>query len=237
MYSTGYTEYLKLVMTDMYVQANRIKTDYIMGIASEHASMKGKMLDIGCGAGELLRAAAAADWLAYGIEANGGFIAECHKNGFNVEHGFFPDSMKNGEKYELITMLDVLEHMENPVEFACKAKEYLANSGMLVIQVPNLNSLFIRLEGCKNTTFCPGHWSYFTPATLTIVLRQAGFECVFSETIISEFDKIKSFPDAAIKGMIKQLTGNEVNMADFSIDWLHANLLGYKILAVYKKLC
>ncbi len=131
-------------------------------------------------------------------------------------------------------MLDVLEHIVNPIEFLNYVKEYLAPNGIILIQVPNLDSLYIQLDGEKNSNFCIGHWSYFTPRTLDIILEKAGFENLFLETYISEFDKIQQFPQDEICRVAQEITGKSVIESDITIDWLHRNLLGYKIFGIYR---
>jgi|GEM_PF-1483826 len=231
-----YEIYLQLKKQPLYQKLEQTKAQYIVQVANQFAEQKGMMLDIGSGIGSLVLEAKNSGWNATGIEANPTFIEESLKKGLKIVQGFFPEAMQKIDlhSYDFISMLDVLEHIVNPVEFLRSVKQYLSSTGILLIQVPNLNSLLIRLDGEKNNNFCIGHWSYFTPATLDKVLQQAGFEGIFLETYISEFDKIQKFTEVDICRVVQELTGKSVDMNQINIDWLHEHLLGYKIFGVYK---
>jgi len=233
-----YAVYLQLKQHPVYRELEQKKARYIVQTANQFAKHKGHFLDVGSAVGSVVLAAQDHAWDATGIEANPVFINESKQKSLNIVSGFFPDSLaltKYAAFFHAISMLDVLEHMINPVEFLNGVKKYLTPAGIVLIQVPNLNSLHIQLDGRKNSNFCIGHWSYFTPTTLNATLEKAGFENVFLETYISEFDKIQAFSEQDIQEKIKQLTGKRLeNLTAFNIDWLQANLLGYKIFGVYK---
>jgi len=229
--------YLSLKNTPNYTEIEKKKSKYIIQILNKFISLRGTILDIGSGAGSIISAAEDDGWIATGIEANPLFYNHAKSKGLDVIPGFFPEVFQNksGNIYHVISILDVLEHQERPIEFLLSIKKYLSNEGLLVIQVPNFNSLYIRLDGPKNNNFCIGHWSYFTPQTLNNVMEKAGFENLFLETYISEFDKIQQFHETKIQNVIKELTGKSLNnLNELTIDWLHENLLGYKIFGVYR---
>lgn len=234
--TSAYDIYLRLKNHPLYQKLEQTKAQYIVQVANQFTEKKGMMLDIGSGTGSLVLEAKNEGWNATGIEANPTFIEESLNKNLKIIQGFFPEAMQEIDlhSYNFISMLDVLEHLVNPVEFLRLVKQYLSSAGILLIQVPNLNSLLIRLDGEKNNNFCIGHWSYFTPATLDKVLQQVGFEQIFLETYISEFDKIQKFAEVDICRVVQELTGKSVDMNQINIDWLHEHLLGYKIFGVYK---
>lgn len=232
-----YHIYLRLKKQPVYQQLEQTKANYIIQTAYQLLKQRGNILDIGSAVGSVVSAAQQQGWNATGIEINPLFLQESQAKNLNIIEGFFPDAMPidSISSYQAISMLDVLEHIVNPIEFIGTVKKYLASKGIILIQVPNLNSLYIQLDGSNNSNFCIGHWSYFTPQTLNMTLEKAGFENLFLETYISEFDKIQQFPEAEIKSMIHQLTGKEPgNIKELTIDWLHENLLGYKIFGIYR---
>lgn len=71
-------------------------------------------------------------------------------------------------------ILEVLEHVADPLGFLTKASAHLAPGGRLFVQVPNWDSLLFRLDGAKSSAVVPGRWRYFTPETLRDVLARAG---------------------------------------------------------------
>jgi 2-polyprenyl-3-methyl-5-hydroxy-6-metoxy-1,4-benzoquinol methylase len=74
---------------------------------------------------------------------------------------------KSTSKFDLITMMHVLEHLENPLEFLKNLrKNWLASQGALLIEVPNTYS---------HDSFEFPHVSAFTPHSLHEILKQSGY--------------------------------------------------------------
>ena len=227
-----------LVKTNsVYGQLEERKAEYIIERAMSFHGNSGRMLDIGCSSGKMLIAARKFGWEAIGIEANPDAALPLALEGFRVINGFFPQDSPVGDgNFDLIAMLDVLEHVEDPVSMLDETRAYLKRGGILAIQVPNFNSLAIRLEGGRSSNVCHGHWSYFTPKSLAHVALKAGFIELSSETIISEIDRIRFYSFAKICQMTKAVAGTAVSsMREITPDWLHRHRLGYKILAYHRK--
>jgi 2-polyprenyl-3-methyl-5-hydroxy-6-metoxy-1,4-benzoquinol methylase len=214
------------------------KAEYVMEKAALFLGPPGRMLDIGCSTGKMLQVAKKHGWDPIGIEANAEAACLAREEALDVISGFFPEDMpENKESFDLITMLDVLEHAEEPVHLLKQVCTYLRPEGLAVIQVPNFDSLLIRLDGASNNNLCQGHWSYFTTDTLNKVAEEAGFTTVTNETIISELDRIMAFPPRRICETAKTIRGFIVDDTnDITADWIHEHFLGYKILAFYRKL-
>ena len=67
-------------------------------------------------------------------------------------------------------------------------------------------------------------------------MEKAGFEKLFSETIISELDRILRFDPNRIKTTIQDITGNSPNsIKQLTADYLHQNFMGYKLFGIYRK--
>jgi 2-polyprenyl-3-methyl-5-hydroxy-6-metoxy-1,4-benzoquinol methylase len=230
------TRYHELKSTSIYSELEEKKASYIVMKLGEFVINKGTMLDIGSSNGRLMLSALKQGWSTHGIEANADLVADCLAQQLQVKQGFFPDDMpRHWAEFDLITMLDVLEHVERPIEFLEKVQGLLKPNGLVVIQVPNFNSLIIRLEGAKDSNFCHGHWTYYEPATLDRVMQKAGFVKLFSETIISELDRILQFEEMQVMATIKEITGRElVSLDQLTVEYLHQNSLGYKVLAIYR---
>jgi 2-polyprenyl-3-methyl-5-hydroxy-6-metoxy-1,4-benzoquinol methylase len=224
--------YLQLKRNDDYAALERLKARYIVQMALQHAPDARSLLEIGSGAGRLLSAARDAGLSVLGVEANAGFAAESRALGHEVLEGWFPEvlEMTRGP-FDVVAMLDVLEHCLDPRGFLRAVAARLAPNGVIVIQVPNYDSLLVRLEGAASSVVCHGHWNYFTPATLERCLRAASVDLLAAETIISEADRIAAFPRTRVAALAHEICGEVPPTQAPEAEWLHAHGLGYKLLA------
>lgn len=83
------------------------------------------------------------------------------------------------ERFELIAMTHVLEHIYNPLEVLIKVKKNLLNNGHLIIEVP----LWEQIEKQPVGVLTFEHVNYFTETTLVSMLNAAGFEAVYSDKL------------------------------------------------------
>ncbi len=227
---------LGLKGNEAYRSLEQRKVAYILGRIARHGGSRGTLLDIGPANGALLSLAQAKGWTAWGLESNPAYVAECRRTGLRVEQGIFPQDLPaEWPRFNAVVMLDVLEHAPAPLDFLGRVRDRLEPGGILAIQVPNLDSLRIRLEGAANNNFILGHWSFFSPETLDGVVARAGFVPVGRETIISELDRIVQHPPALIRRMIADLRGVRIPDGDV-IDsaLIHKFELGYKVLALFR---
>ena len=212
------------------------KAAYLIGRLGASVTSRGLLLDIGCSTGVLLDAARNDSWRTVGVEANPELAAIAQSKGHEVTVGFFPDVLPAGVRPDAICVLDVLEHAERPLDFLNLLSDCLSADGRLLIQVPNFDSLIVRLEGAANSTLDIGHWSYFTPKTLDAMLARAGFRALGTETIISEIDKIRGFEWTSIRRVAEEIAGVTLREPkDLTTHLLHALGMGYKVAGVYAR--
>ena len=217
-----------------YAELESNKARYIIGrLAEVRGRQETLLLDIGCSTGAVLKAAIEVGWEALGIDLNRDAVEIARNRGLDALEGCFPQDLPvKRREFGAITMLDVLEHTEDPIGFLTMASEKLSPGGVLGIQVPNFNSLLIRIEGARNNNICHGHWSYFTPQTLRKVATKVGLEVLSIETIISEIDRIRAYPAEQVREVARSLTGQDVKFDEIDHRWVHEHLLGYKIFGV-----
>ncbi len=143
---------------------------------TRRAIAAGKLLDIGCGSGSLLRHAKR--WFkCEGVEPSAGAATECRKQGLEVTNGFFEDVDLPAESYDVVTMYAVLEHVYDPVKVLSKANHILKPNGIVAIKVPKLYGPAHRIHGREWNGFRIGYHTYlFTGAALAAALNAAGFE-------------------------------------------------------------
>lgn len=235
--SPSQSAYHQLKRNEAYTSLERIKCHYVVQEASRF--LRGHspqyFLDIGAGSGTLLKAGGAAGWVAEGIEGNAVFVGICRDAGLNVTHGYFPACTPQRRTYDVITMFDILEHVEAPLEFLQSVTSLLSNDGVLVLQVPNFRSLLVQIEGVGNNNFCVGHWNHFDCMTLQALCARAGLVTLAIETIISELDRILAYPLERVESAATTLAGNRTMVSNLDPHWLHDRQLGYKVLGFFRK--
>lgn len=138
---------------------------------------QGKVLDIGCGAGGNLKNLQDLGWEPHGIEISE--IASAHARELTkgqihtgtVESATFPPG-----SFDVVFMSHSLEHLPSPVDALRRIYRFLKDDGLLVISVPNIDSLEFKLFGRWWFHLDPPrHLYHFDMNNLTKVVAQAGF--------------------------------------------------------------
>lgn len=223
---------IALRLSDPYLELETARARHYLVLLAAQGAVGGALLEIGSGFGTLLVEAGRAGWRALGLEPGSAGAAASRRRGATVVEGYFPADLPDpAARWEAICALDVLEHMADPLGFLAQVRGRLAPAGRMLVQVPNWDSLLVRLEGAASSTVCPGHWSYFTPATLERLMRAAGFRTLAMETVQSEIDRMLAFPPAAIEAVLGALRPGERGVPDATR--LHALGLGYKLVGVF----
>ena len=142
------------------------------------------LLDVGCGVGCLLSLAKAAGVRdVVGVEGPGGALDQARHQGHRVEQVDldsqdlpFADSL-----FEVVTCLEVLEHLYNPAKVLREIARVLALDGRCIISVPNAYPIRTRLEVLFGKAISPpevvgGHIKFFRPADIAAMCERSGLE-------------------------------------------------------------
>lgn len=90
------------------------------------------------------------------------------------------ENFETEELFDLILALNLIEHVMSPREVLMKAYDLLNFGGSLLLKTPNIDSLDCRIF--KNNNWgglhTPRHWVLFTKDTLTLLLKECGFQSV-----------------------------------------------------------
>lgn len=155
---------------------NTAKAAWLTRHIYEHLAKPGRHLDIGCGGGVFIHTFLEKnpDWLAFGVEPTPAF-AEVAGRRLNrpVICGSYRSGLFPG-KFDLITINQVLEHIQDPVAFLKDVQSDLAPNGMVYIEVPDILD-FGHLPA-EHDRFLVQHLWIFSEASLTNVCQQAGYE-------------------------------------------------------------
>ncbi len=136
---------------------------------------EGSLLDVGAGSGMLVEAALGLGYEAEGIEPSKWLYERAQKHGLPVHLGTFPHQDAQGP-YDIITMIDVLEHVTNPLELMTDLRKGLKKDGILVIVTPDVKSFFARFLGYKWWHYRIAHIGYFNKRNLALLSQKAGLQ-------------------------------------------------------------
>jgi SAM-dependent methyltransferase len=149
-------------------------------LAAPHLAGRMRMLDIGCDMGFLLEAARADGFAeVYGIEPVpvARRVAQAIPGARISEH-FFETTTYPCDYFDLITLIHVLDHLDDPRVVLKKAMDNLRPGGLMVAVVHNIESLLYRVLGERFPIFNFYHHYFFSKRTLGELFRRQGFEVV-----------------------------------------------------------
>jgi len=145
---------------------------------------KTSILDIGCGKGVFLHHAAERGWKTAGIETSkkrAEFAQKQYRLSVNTDE--YSEGKITEAPFDVITLFHVLEHLAHPGDFLRSVVvDNLSANGILVIEVPNFDSLQARLAASNWIHLDPPlHISHFSEKRLKQMLESIGVEIVLSE--------------------------------------------------------
>ncbi len=169
----GYTEYL--ADRELYERTYRRRTRTIR----RHRGQPGRVLDVGCAAGFFLAVMREQGWDVAGLEISQPMVD--YATGTlglpDVRRGDLLDAGIEDASLDLLTLWDVIEHMEDPRAHLQAARRALRPDGLLLLETQNVASRFARLLGRKWQHYKhEEHLFHFDPASLGRLLDEAGFE-------------------------------------------------------------
>lgn len=139
----------------------------------------GRVFDIGAHDGSLLNLFQADGWQVNGCDFSRSGIRFAREN-----FGIFLDQMDflatdyPAGTFDVITIFQVLEHILEPMPLLLKAREYLRDDGVFILEIPNLDKP--SADNLANY-FDFEHVSYFELSSMTNILARAGFKVASSE--------------------------------------------------------
>ena len=145
-----------------------------VGLLAKLAPRRGRLLDYGCGTGHFLAAAQGAGWQVAGFEPNARARAEAQRRTGQPIGETGLEDLASGS-FEAITLWHVLEHVHTLNETLAKLIALLRPDGVLLIAVPNVESLDAQHYGKDWAAYdVPRHLYHFAPATVARLLKKHG---------------------------------------------------------------
>lgn len=136
----------------------------------------GKLLDLGCALGFLLGVARDRGYAAWGLDLNQSAIDEARREfGERVHAGPLDAGAFPGECFDVVTLIDVLEHVADPVALLDAVAARLSPGGVAVAVLPDTSSAVCRLLGRRWPHYNAEHLFYWSAANLRRFFEQTGW--------------------------------------------------------------
>ncbi len=180
----------------------------------------GRLLDVGCGNGALLRLFSdrLPSWRLAGNELTAHTRAAVEAiRGVEALHVGPPLEVPG--RFDLITLVHVLEHIENPVEFLAGLKSKFAPGGKLFLEVPGFQRNAFDL-------LIADHCSHFTAEGLSAALHRAGYASlhVSEEWVRKEISVVAAPVESGSPVELGSPTDSSywIEEVERQIQWLHS---------------
>lgn len=159
------------IFNDVYFQE---KLDKIMTLTREK---RPTILDVGCGWGNFLQVVKNNHLPYLGIDLSLRAVEICQEKKLNCQKTDLIDLSKiTNQKYSIITLFQVIEHIKNPLNYLEAAKKLLKKNGILLITTPNNQSPLRHLFGPNWSVYqVPSHYFFYSNKSLERLLKAAGF--------------------------------------------------------------
>lgn len=191
---TEYSDYYSLDFLSkgkefMYPERRRVLEDILSRVSVQKSS--GRILDVGCGDGHFLYLCSRKGYACYGVEDSDSLSSfAANKAGATVVKGFYGKDMFPKAYFDIITFIQVLEHIPDPISVLEAARYHLRDNGILLIEIPSIHSphfLAYQSTGIKGFVKPPNgiiysHYGYYSPKSLTYLTARCGFREIAIKT-------------------------------------------------------
>lgn len=150
-----------------------IYTDRLSNIG--RFTKKGYILEVGCGLGDFLHYAKRIGWSVQGVEISEYSSKYAIKN-FHIKvfTGTLEQARFKKNSYDAVTMIEVIEHLTDPLTTLRECCRIMSPGGVIVIQTGNVEGLYAKIKGKRWPYYLSGHMTYFSKKTITEMLAKAG---------------------------------------------------------------
>ncbi len=211
---------------------DEIKYKYAIQELNKYSDSIESVLDIGAGNLHFLNVCKKNNIKTlYGIEP--GSTLKNIDNEYNIITDFSDEVPLSINNLSVISLWDTLEHIHDFKKVIKSSYKALEDDGLILIMVPNLNSLASRLIREKSPSFCIYHLNYFTEKSLEKLLIDCGFSIMQKETVISEIDNCRNYLEFQEPYM--SVPKNEKAFDWLTSEYIHDNMLGSRLFFIAKK--
>ncbi|HEX6463667.1 MAG TPA: class I SAM-dependent methyltransferase [Vicinamibacterales bacterium] len=167
---------------DGYVDVKRFAAHHapLLHLFQMYHPPPGDLLDVGAAAGLFMKSAEGAGWHVKGLEPMAPAAAFARDRlGLDVVQSTVEEAPFAPGSFDAVVMLETIEHVMDPVGVLSGVHRVLRNRGLLVLTTPNWEAFTRHALGEQWAAISPAEHLYlFSEATLTAVLKKAGFSWV-----------------------------------------------------------
>jgi SAM-dependent methyltransferase len=153
-------------------------------LVQNHTPKGGRVLEVGCSDGAFLYLLGQTGFRAEGVELNPDTAAIAKANGLTIHVGTLMQQNLESASYDAVVLGDLLEHVEDAQGLLAQAWKLLKPEGQLYVVTPNHDAFFPKATWLLYRIFGipwshpppPYHLHQFSVRSLTILLRESGFE-------------------------------------------------------------
>lgn len=186
------------------VQVQRKIFDYFDGSVRP----EDHVLELGTGAGGNLLRFRQHGCAVLGLDFDERYLEEGRRHGLEMQWGSL-DELRNGDRFDIVIIAHVLEHIDGPSAFLRRIGAILAEGGRVYIEVPSLNQV---AEGGYDydlaTYFQNAHTIHFTLNSLRNVCLAGGFEITKCDSFIRAIAQRDWEPAATVAPRVKYDNGD-----------------------------
>ena len=137
------------------------------------------LLDVGAGSGLLVAEAKYFGFNAVGVEPSRSHV-KLARDLYQVDllQGVFPHPLLSNHQFDVIFLVDIIEHISTPLELLRHCAAALAPQGIIIVVTPNVGSPVARLLGQRWWHFRLAHVGYFSHSSLLKAVERAGLTVV-----------------------------------------------------------
>ncbi len=155
---------------------------------------KGTFLDIGCGNGRFLIACKYKGFGTYGIEGSVAARSVASKKELFIYTKDFLSQEFKSKKFDVVTLWQVLEHIDDPNRYLSKIKKIIKKDGLLYIGLPNIESTqYLMFRSRWFHLDLPRHMFAYSPRTLKAMLKKNGFDIFYIDYNYLEYNPFGFF--------------------------------------------
>ena len=174
----------------LLARLSHVRFDVLLRLSAYRHALSvepGRMLDVGCGAGELGAAFIRKGWRVCGVEPSAAGAVLSRAKGIELHEGPISTAPWPVGSFDLITFNHALEHVSDLADVLSRTAALLAPGGRVIVVAPNFGSWQRRLfRGRWFQLDLPRHLQHFDRATLRALLRRHGMEPVRLEATSSK---------------------------------------------------